>query len=241
MRVISVVLGVAVTCAASLSSNAAQTYKVPLSVVPGSVTLTRPGGPTSPSALPISQFGSEGGCSGTYSAEVVNDGLEIELDGGGTNCTLTFAMVFHAQITVPELGGTATLIRLEGDPVVSEFDALDYARIIWRPSGGTGTTSSSPNRSFDCSAVGADYELASNRPNPYDSITLPLLSMIPGDTVTCRSEIEAVFRANGLGTVTSGRLRLRYEFRVTVPEPSASLSIPVGAGALALLSRKRGS
>lgn len=241
MRPGSILFGLAMVMLVSIpaSTNAAQSYKVPLTIVPGSVTLTRPGGPTSPAVLPISMFASEGGCSGTYKAEVVNGGLEVELFGIASNCLLHFALRFDVQITVPELGGSSTLIRLEGDPIVSNFDAIDSARIRWLAGrGGVGTSTVAPNRPLDCRVITADYDLRANWPNPFESQFLPLLSLIPGDTITCPGEVESEFRS-GLGTPTSGRLRLRYEFRVTLPEPAADLTLPIGAIVLAGLSTIR--
>lgn len=222
---------------------AADTYRVPVSAVPGSV-LGQVSGIPLPTSLPFSVplFDIGGGCSatGTWTAEIVNGGLEVELDlaangsgcGGAAGVHLTFEMV------IPELGGTVTMVRLNPLPLVTNFPVIDNARTSTNTAGGDGETSSVEGTflmEFG-STTWAWHRGAPSYPTP-PTERQRMVPLIPGDTV--RFPFEASISMNDSSAFT-GTLRMRYEFLVTVPEPSAALSLPIGALTLFGLASLRG-
>ena len=125
----------------TLPAAAAQTFKVPITIVPGSVKFQPTGdytpitGPV-PVAFPVSRqvVGStaNGSCSAgliTVTADIVDGGLEVSLNGyaAGGGCRLGGSVSFEVEIQVPEFGGTTTMVRLV--PKVQMFDFIDYGTV----------------------------------------------------------------------------------------------------------------
>lgn len=124
----------------SFSASAAQTYKIPIVIVPGSVTFQGQGdyspvGPPVSVTFPISKqvTGVSPNCAAalvTVAAEVIDGGLELGINGyaAGPGCDLGGEVVFEVEMQAPELGGTTTSVRLV--PQVKTFSFLDYARVF---------------------------------------------------------------------------------------------------------------
>ena len=125
MRVVLLTLSMLVWAVPGLGAT---TYVVPVTAVPGSVegTVSSIPLPTSlPFSAPIIDIGD---CSetGTFSAEIVNNGLEVELDltANGAFCRNEQQVGLMLEMIVPELGGTVTMVRLNPVPFVTDFPLL---------------------------------------------------------------------------------------------------------------------
>lgn len=213
------------------SVTAANSFKIPFSIVPGSVQVAVANNPAQTPDLPFSVFGINGSCYGTLSAEVVNGGIEVSFEGTVVPaCTAPASFYFQVEMVVPELGGTATVVRVDARDNGSSFSTINSAVVQWRPEPLISTSLSG--------ALASPGELSvSWFPNDlvlYGTVS-PLASWIPGDTV--RMPVTVVF---DLTPTTVGTAKVRYEFLVSVPEPSASLSLPLGMAWLAGLSVLRG-
>jgi hypothetical protein len=88
-------------------------FTVPFSVVPGSAFVGTPGA-LEPVSVPFSQFivSADANCAlgqGTLTAEVINDGIEVQFAGSavGTvpDCTIRVDAQMTLEVEVPELGG----------------------------------------------------------------------------------------------------------------------------------------
>ena len=225
---------------------AAQTFTVPFTVVPGSVSVWNPqSGLFEPVTMPFSEViqSNDPNCSfglGTVSVEVINGGLEIELDGAavsnGNTCGLLAKVELTIEVEVPELGGTATMIRWDVTGV-GNFSVLDRALSSLRIE--AGPTSSIPGGLYypgEFSSGLAWLELG--EPAVRDNWVTPGI-FIPGDTLQLPVRLNISF--SSLIDPTQGTARARYEFKITVPEPSAALSLPIGVLCLAGLASMRGS
>lgn len=226
----------------SSTAIAAQTFTVPLSVVPGSVLVGISTEPNTPAAMPFSVFLQAPNCSGagTFSAEVVNGGLEVAFDGSAFAtsgaCQFTARATMELEFHVPEVGGTATMVRLEAVPITGSFSSISFVQADF-VSRDPGSSSSVPG-SF--STEGFSSTISWNQSGfGYHGNSTTLRAWIPGDTVRFPVEVSDFFSANP-GLPTQGTVRVRYVFKVTVPEPSASLSLPLGVACLAGMSRVRG-
>lgn len=234
-----------VVLASALPVAAAETYTIPLSVVPGSVTIEVPGVPDVSVGMPFSVAvqGSEPNCSlggGQLSAEVVNGGLEVEFDGAAVSsgagfCQFLARAKMELELESPELGGTGTMVRLEAVPE-ADFSLLSQARAEF-VSRDPGSSSSVPG-SFSSEGFSANVRWDQSGLG-IQGDTRELKAWIPGDTVRFPVEILNIMNGNP-GQPTEGTIRVRYVFKVTVPEPSASLSLPLGMAWLAGLSMMRG-
>ncbi len=255
MRSLLIGAALAACLLAALPTLAAQTYKVPITIVPGSVTFQgtgdyTPSGNPAPATFPISRqlFGNTAGgaCSiglVTVEANIVDGGFEAGVNGyaAGSGCTLGGEIVFDVEIQVPEMGGTTTAVRLV--PEVQEFDFLDYARVGVILGSEIGTTSSIPDFAFATSlSAPLDWNGTSDPGAPPTTPTGGSVSMmhwVPGDTLRFTVRATVFMRGDPVNPA-QGNVRTRWEFRVTVPEPSASLSIPVGVLALFGFAALRG-
>lgn len=214
-----------------LPVSAAETFKVPFTIVPGSVQVAVASNPAQSPDLPFSVFGINGSCSGTLAAEMVNGGLEVSYDGSVVpDCRAPAHFYFQVELVVPELGGTGTVVRVDARENGSSFSTIDSASVDLRTEDMTSTSITGP-------LAGPGSVLVAWFPAnlvQYGSRS-PLASLVPGDTV--RMPMTAVFDLN---PTTVGTAKVRHEFLVTVPEPSASLSLPLGMAWLAGLSMTRG-
>jgi hypothetical protein len=168
----------------SLPASAAQTYKIPIEIIPGSVTFEPIGDTTSagqsiPTSFPTTQqvTGNAGACcSGSVAvvSEIVDGGIEIELSGfaGASGCYLGGAVEFDAQIVSPELGGTSTTTLLV--PEVQSFNVQNYAGLtssfepLLTANNGSSVVlrGSSAGRRVSRPASGSDPALGARRPAP---------------------------------------------------------------------------
>jgi len=222
----------------------AQSYTLPLSVVPGTARIGVSTQPDTPVAFPFSEFMQSSTCTaaGTFSAEVINGGLEVQFSGsafapsGGGSCQMRAQSVLQVEIHATELGGTATHVRLESTPMIGDFSSLAAAEARIGRGDDDATSSSVPGEfGIEFDAWHQWDQVAGLRPRI--GVTRPV-PLVPGDTVRIPIDLEFIVTGNP-GTPTQGTFRVRYEFKVTVPEPSASLSLPLGAGALMALARMR--
>lgn len=248
-------LSVSLLLALASATNAATTYKVPFTVVPGSVTFTPTGnvGGTTPiaTAFPVSQQvvadTTSSGCTVglvTVEAALVDGALELGIDGYvvGSGCTLGGRVEFDLELEVPEFGGTTTVARLVPSLTGSNF--VDFEQLRTRYTIGIYgmTTSSIPD--YPVAVVAQDHSLEASwgpgsPPISFGS-SIPIQPMlwVPGDTLRFRPSVDI----NILGTSrhdAQGSGTIRWEYRVAVPEPSAALTLPVGAMSVALMAAWR--
>ncbi|MFO0691540.1 MAG: hypothetical protein U0900_22780 [Myxococcota bacterium] len=212
-------------------SRAAQTFKVPIVVVPGSVSI----GSQTGRSLPLSHpFGfhfetSEGVCdvTGTIATQLVNQGLELQIDvnaaGTGGPCLLPEVETLTLRLTAPEFPGTATMVRLHAEVQTLTLPSNVVFR-IGMSQREPATTSSEPGV-FDLGSWST--VVSRNAPgSPVEPTGNRLTPLIPGDVV----EIPVSLDLSAQDSASySGTIRVRFEVRVTVPEPTASLSLPLGA------------
>ncbi|MCA9501830.1 MAG: hypothetical protein H6748_15380 [Spirochaetaceae bacterium] len=231
------------------TAQAATTYKVPISIVPGSLTIQLFGGGnfstftgTFPFSGDLAPLATYAGCSSglvTVSAELVDNGIEVEIDGfaAGSGCTLAGSLDFQLEIQVPELGGTSTTAWLVPMPLV--FDFTDFSLVYSNFADEGAETSSIPEGVLR--GVQEDPRIFWNVTAPDPSVPAidPLEPhvWIPGDTMRIPVTIGLGMSANSTHDA-QGTARVRYEYRVTVPEPSAAL--PLGVATLAGLASMRG-
>lgn len=222
---------------------AAQSFVVPITVVPGTVRIQ----PNTPASLPFSvplPNPTCAGASGTFSVSIVNGGLEVSFSGNVpptfdpeiSNCAEIVGATMEIELQVPEVGGSGTLVRLDAEPVSSSFSSIHRASASMSATNGLARSSSIAGwlrlgETFSNLNWNADGLMPSGA-------QVNLHNWIPGDTVRIPIGIGTV--AEGSQTVaTQGSFRARFVFRVTVPEPSASLSLPIGALGLAGLASMR--
>ena len=232
----------------SSTAHAATTYKVPFTVVPGSVTSTPAGYATSSTPIPVS-FPVSGQAVAdstvqrctvglvSVAPEIVNDGIEFEIDGYsiGSGCTLGGRVEFEMEIQVPELGGTTTSALLVSTPL--SFSFIDYRRVRAEMVRlGTCWSSASPETPIRTSDNAPTIRWDGDNPGPISDPT-ELVHWIPGDTIRFPVSIEIRMDSDATHNA-QGAARVRYEYRVTVPEPSAAL--PIGVPTLAGLASIRG-
>jgi hypothetical protein len=227
-----------------LPVSAAETYTIPISVVPGSVTVEVTGEPDVSVGMPFSipVQASTPNCAlggGQFSAEVVNGGLEVEFEGsavstGAGACQFIARAKMELELDSPELGGTGTMVRLEAIPE-TDFSLISSARAEFVSRLGT---SSSVAGSFKTDRFLSYRTWVEGGESTTGDFT-ELEAWIPGDTVRFPVEVSDQMSGNP-GQPTQGTIRVRYVFKVTVPEPSASLSLPLGMAWLAGLSKMRG-
>jgi hypothetical protein len=230
---------------------AAQTFTVPFTVVPGSVSVKNPQtGLFEPVSMPFSKViqSNNPNCTfglGTFSAEMVNGGIEVELEGtavsnGVGDCGLSVNARLTVEFDVPELGGTVTMRRIDTTAIEGTFSELHTA--FGRFGVTDETTSSIPGGKFS-SGSGMSGAWKWSASGSSDESNYTLHPYVPGDTVQSPSQIGLSFAgavpANG--TATQGTIRIRYEFKTTyAPEPSAALSLPIGVLGLLGLASLRG-
>ena len=226
----------------SRGASAAQTFTVPIQVVPGTVRIL----PNLPAGMPFSLQVASAACpgsAGTFSAAVVNGGLEVEFSGSvfagpENDCPIPSSATMEIELVVAEVGGTATMMRVDGVPVTGSFSSI-YRANANISLGASATTSSTPARLFvESSGVDITWN-SSGGPGILSGLTA-LQKWIPGDTVRLPVTVSVVPTA-GVGQPTQGTFRARWIFKVTVPEPGASLSLPIGALGLAGLATRRAS
>lgn len=224
---------------------AAETYTIPMTVVPSSVRVNQMDPVGMPFSVPVSgspAHPSTCGGSGTISAEVVNGGIEVEFDGSSTalpsgECTFPTNVAMVVEVQVPELGGTATMARFEATALVGQFTSIDLTSASIR-SRVSGTTSSIPGR-FKTDGMVAGVQWFAFGPANWDIAPIDLAVWVPGDTMRIPVDVSVVYSAVP-GAPTQGRLRVRFVLKTTVPEPSAMLSIPAGVIGLVGLTALRG-
>jgi hypothetical protein len=224
---------------------ATQTFTVPVTAVPGSVTGMVSGVPL-PTSLPFSAtiINISGGCSvtGTFDAAIVNDGLEVELDltVTGSSCGTKEEVTLELEMVIPELGGTVTMVRLNTVPLTVNFPVIDRAAARGFPRSGDGVTTSVEG-TWNAQFGTTNWLWEPGKP---DYPTPPpelqrMIPLIPGDTLHFPFAARLDMRDD---SSFSGTFRMRYEFLVTVPEPSAALSLPIGVlGLVGLASMKGGA
>jgi len=197
-----------------------------------------------PTSLPFSVpiINTNGSCSmtGTFVAEIVNGGLEVELDlsVNGTTCWGSGSVDLELDMVIPELGGTATMVRLNLVPLVTNFPVIGSVSGSSSMSG-DGAVTSSVDGNFKVQFGDIDWGWYAGSPS-YPSLPSAqrMIPLIPGDTL--RFPLQATLSMSD-ATSFSGTLRMRYEFLVTVPEPSATLSLPIGVLGVAGLAAMKGS
>ncbi|MBW1886366.1 MAG: hypothetical protein JRJ58_22765 [Deltaproteobacteria bacterium] len=210
----------------AMPTLAAQTLTVPLSVVTGSVALSPFAEPEFPVKMPLSQSIHSLGknCTttqGTVSAEVIRNGLEIELDGETSSiCTMEFTLKLTLELESPELGGTSTAVRLDAVPVVQTFVSVGAATVVLEPRNDASASTSSIPGVFDVAGIRSElYVLGTSF--HYGARPSGLETWVPGDTIRMPILVRMVFPDTSRGTV-----RVRYQFLVTVPGPAAALGSP---------------
>jgi hypothetical protein len=223
----------------ALPGLAAQTFVVPITAVPGSVFINMPDGQFPSQSLPFSQAFNRPSCTGTFSAAIVNNGIEVEFDvvAPGAGCSESADFQANIEFVVPELGGTVTMVRVVVIPLTTDFPVIDTVSAEIGQ-GAPGSTSSVPgpfNVKFetphwDWSRGQDDYPRMTGNPQN-------LVALIPGDTVLM--PINTSLRTSDASSYVA-TIRMRYEFLVTVPEPSAALSLPIGVVTLFGLASLRG-
>jgi hypothetical protein len=204
----------------------AQTFTVPLSVVTGSVTLSPFAEPAFPVEMPLSESIQSLGknCTttqGTVSAQVIHDGLEIELDGKTSSiCTMKFTLKLTLELKSPELGVSSTAIRLEAVPIVQTFRSVGAATVVLEPRSDASASTSSIPGVFDVAGIRSELFVLGTSFH-YGTRPNGLETWVPGDTVRIPILIQMVFP-----DTSSGTLRVRYRFLVTIPGPAAALGSP---------------
>jgi hypothetical protein len=253
----SIVLAVA-SLVIALPAIGAETYKVPVTIIPGSAVFQAGGntpfaGEIIPVSFPVSRsvLGTPGDCivgQVTVESELVDGGIEIDVNGTavGPACSLGGDIEFDIEIAPPELSGTTTVVRLVPKPVSVSLPDADSFMVSFQPGlGGAAraTTSSLPEltvanpASGSLSWVRSDATGGELPTQPTGSVAPAFL--IPGDTL--RARVRMTIRMNGTTAHPAiGGFRTRWEYQVTVPEPSAALSLPLGIAWLAGLSMMRG-
>jgi len=217
---------------------------VPITAVPGSVFINAPDGQFPSQSLPFSQaFNQPGPCSrtGTFSAEIVNDGIEVELDvvaAGSSACSVSADFNVDIEFVAPELGGTVTMVRVVAPPLTTDFSMIQQVG-AGMSQAAPGSTSSVPE-TFDVRFEGLNWDWSGGQEDYPRLPSSPqnLEALIPGDTVLM--PITASLHTNDASSYVA-TIRMRYEFLVTVPEPSAALSLPIGVLGLAGLAAMKGS
>lgn len=247
-------IGFVVALCSSTSALAAQTFKLPVTVVPGSVAF-RPTGSSasqppvfSPTLLPVSfQVTGNSTCSSslvTVDVAVVDGGLEIGIAGsaagvGTSTCSLGGDVELDVEVAVPELGGSATAVRLVPEVSSFSFSSLRRVAVGIAPIAGSGSTSSIPGLPFD--EPNTAWELVwADGAGPTLTPAIRHFHWVPGDTLRFRVRLSASMLGNN-ATSTSGSVRSRWEYRATVPEPSLGLSVPIGVLTLAWMASSRGA
>lgn len=232
----------AIGALAPAAADAAQSYVVPITVVPGTVRIQNTTPASLPFAVPIPSSNCPGS-NGTFAIEVVNGGLEVSFAGFVPPPTVPEWFTCHeamyarmeVELQVPEVGGSGTLIRLDVEPMSSNFSSIHGASAglslagLIRSSSVTGLIRPPQLHSY--------VTWNSSGLMPYGA-QMDLVNWIPGDTVRFPIDVSA----GGTGSTIApmqGSFRARFVFRVTVPEPSAPLSLPIGALGLAGLASLR--
>lgn len=245
-------IGLILALCPSTSALAAQTFKLPITVVPGSVEF-RPTGSSAaqppiftPTPLPVSfQVTGNSTCSGglvDVDVEVVDGGLEVGIAGsavavGSSTCSLGGEVELDVEVAVPELGGTATAVRLVPEVVNSTFSSLRRISVGITPIASSGTTSSISGLPF--AEPDTAWELVwADGAGPTLTPAIRHFHWVPGDTLRFRVRLSASMLGNN-ATSTSGSVRTRWEYRATVPEPSLGLSVPIGVLTLAWMAAPR--
>jgi hypothetical protein len=240
----------------TLPASAAQTFKLPIVVVPGSLTFqgqgdyapaANPVPVTFPTSRQVVGNTAGGACSAglvTVDANIVDGGLEASVNGyaTGPGCTLGGELVFDVEMPVPEVGGSSTAVRRE--PSVQAFNFLDYADVTATFETEKASSATVPAFGFEgTTATALSWDGTVEPTNPPTSPTLSgyihSMHWIPGDTLRFKVRARILMRGNS-GNPAQGNVKVRWEYLVTVPEPAAALSLPIGMAWLAGLSMTRG-
>ncbi len=229
-----------------LPAFAAETFKVPFTVVPGSAIFQTDGGTAFPISLPYSALISQSCDSGvgTFTIEEVNGGLELGLDGQAFPstgaCRLQGEVLLEIEVNVPEVGGSSTDVYMVHTTPVFDFTQLSTVlSLAAANSTNNVSTTLGPGVSF-AAGIGSQQTWSGPASNVVlEGSQIGLHPWIPGDTL--RIPFTTLLQFNAIsGSPTIGEIKVRYELKVTVPEPSAALSLPIGALTLAGLSMMKG-
>ncbi len=245
-------IGLVVALCPATAARAAQTFKLPITVVAGSVAF-RPSGSSasqppvfSPTPLPVSfEVAGNSSCSGglvDVDVELVDGGLEIGVAGstlgvGSSTCSLGGDVELDVEVAVPELGGSATAVRLVPSVTSFAFSSLRRVSIGIAPVASSGTTSSISGLPFEEPSTGSELVWADGA-GPTLTPAIRHFHWVPGDTLRFRVRLSASMLGNN-ATSTAGNVRTRWEYRATVPEPSLGLSLPIGVLTLAWMAAPR--
>lgn len=231
----------ALTAALAASPGfAAQTYTVPVTVVPGSITFLNTQGLSAPFSEPFNFVlgDSQGTCttSGTVSGQLVSGGIELQLDVTATGngpCRADTNGTMEVEVVVPEFPGTVTMVWFERVPLT-----VNLPPAVGFTFGLVSQNSGSSDSTGGIFFLPYSTALLSRSPNqPLNEQNTGMIPLIPGDTV----RIPFSLRLNTAdSTAYSGTIRVRYELKVTVPEPTASLSLPIGVLTAFGLASRRG-
>lgn len=224
------------------SAEAAQTFKVPISVVAGTVYVEDVA-VEMPFSVPVTDLGCPG-ASGVFSAEIVDGAIETRFSGSafggiepGSSCLLNAGARMDVELDVPEVGGSATTIRIEAEPIEGTFSSINSAGASMLVQGGLSRSSSVPGYlMLEQQFVSLSWNQDGIQPNGSQT---RLQSLVPGDTI----RFPVFFGTSLTGTTalpTQGTVRVRYVIRVTVPEPSTAVSVPLGALSLVGVAARRG-
>ena len=245
-------LSLAVLVAAA-RGEAAETLSVPFTIVPGSLMIydleTDEYEPASlPHVWAAQQFSAIqcAAAQGTASIDVVDGGLEIELDGQVVtssadpyyNCNLFAQAKFTIEFVVPELGGTATMLNLHSTDIGGTFSVLERATssIINITNSPLPVTSSFPDRRYFLDDFSSSITWTPS--GSFGGFDLRLMPFIPGDTVQMEARAGISFQGgNTPSPGTQGIARARHELVTTVPEPTAGLTLPIGVAWLAWVAK----
>jgi hypothetical protein len=229
---------------------AAETYVVPITIVPGSLTFQPSGdaisGGAIPATLPLGEMVEADSSSPAcdfglleFTAEIESGRLVVSINGDavGTSCLLGGSIAFDAEVVVPELGGTTTTVRLV--PVVERFEFVGFNLVEAEWNRQEVVSATIPEYPVGPAAeVKLVWDGQADDPG-LSSQSLLTEPWIPGDTISFRTVVSLTMRGNSISDA-QGLVRVRYEYRVTVPEPSAAISLPIGVGALLALSSMKG-
>jgi hypothetical protein len=250
-------LGLAISlalCAAPHPAAAqAQSVKAPITIE--NLTFTTTGVTSQPVALPLSRpVNLEAPCGtfpyGTVSMSLVNNGIDLALDGAAFNCPISATLRFDVVLEVPVVGtdavafvalvpeaGEASLVNA---PVVGGAKAS--ALLSFALDGHPLSAELPVPMASDIPAVQLDWR---TDPTTLDAsnVYTRMIPLIPGDRVRIPIVAKLVLKPAAGGGTVDGTISARFEFQTRLPLQvsglAPSLSIPIGVMGLTGLALMR--